>query len=73
MIVVKQSERGYILAGNYQLLDAVISDANRQILLLEKKYDEMLERKNKEIAALKQNKELPNNTALQRAIENELL
>jgi len=52
MVEVSQRERGYILAGNYELLNAVIVDANRQILLLEKLYDEMLERKNAEIAKL---------------------
>ena len=46
------SERGYILAGNYQLLDALIARAEHKILLLEKRYDEMLERKNAEIAKL---------------------
>ena len=52
MVEVSQRERGYILAGNYELLNAVIVDANRQILLAEKRYDEMLERKNAEIAKL---------------------
>lgn len=52
MIEVSQAERNYILAGNYELLNAVIVAANREILLLEKKYDEMLERKNAEIAKL---------------------
>ena len=52
MVEVSERERGYILAGNYELLNAVIVDANRQILLLEKRFDEMLERKNAEIAQL---------------------
>jgi hypothetical protein len=55
MIEVSQRERNYILAGNYELLNAVIVAANREILLAEKKYDEMLERKNAEIASLKAN------------------
>lgn len=54
MINVTRDERGYILAGNYQLLDAIIAMANREILLLEKKYDEMLERKNAELAKAKE-------------------
>lgn len=52
MVNVSQRELGYILAGNYGLLKWIINDANRQILLAEKRYDEMLERKNAEIAKL---------------------
>ncbi len=52
MLTVGQRERNYILAGDYRLLDAVIVAANREMLLLEKRFDEMLERKNAEIARL---------------------
>jgi hypothetical protein len=43
MIEISQKEKNYILRGNYRLLDALIADANRQILRAEKKYYEMLE------------------------------
>ena len=52
MVDISQREKNYILGGNYKLLDALIANANRQILLAEKKYDEMLERKNAEIKRL---------------------
>ena len=46
-------DRAFILAGNYELLDWYVADYRRKVLLAEKKYDEMLERKNAEIAELK--------------------
>lgn len=66
MIKVSQKERNYILAGNYELLDAVIIAANREILLLEKKYDEMLEHKNAEIIRLMTQNTLQKNPEVKR-------
>ena len=56
MITMSQSERAFILAGNYQMLDNYVASVRREQLLMEKKYDDMLERKNSEIAALKNQK-----------------
>jgi len=60
--LLTQDERNYILAGNYKLLDMVIAsaegkiqEANRKVLLIERKYDEMLERKNALIDELTMN------------------
>ena len=52
MTLLTYNERNYILAGNYQYLDNYIATIHREILLTEKKYDDMLERKNAEIKKL---------------------
>ncbi len=58
MIDIGNREKKYILEGNSDLLDALVVRANRKILLLEKKYDEMLEEEQAEIRRL--SKEIEN-------------
>jgi hypothetical protein len=52
MIDMGEREKKYILQGDEDLLNALIVRANRKILLLEKKYDEMLEKEEAEIRRL---------------------
>lgn len=47
------AERQYILAGNHEMLDNYLATVRRDRLLAEKKYDDMIERKNATVADLK--------------------
>lgn len=50
--ILSSQDRKYILSGNYRMLDHFAESAHLSILKEQKKYDEMLDRKNKRIAEL---------------------
>jgi recombinational DNA repair ATPase RecF len=52
MIKMNPSERSHMLSGNYKLLDAIITETNQEINVLQKEYNKMLKHKNKEIKKL---------------------
>lgn len=54
MLNISEREKRYILYGDRDVLERLISAIEREILLKEKKFDEILEEKNRELNDFKQ-------------------